>query len=194
LLFLPPGAVKSGSTAAIEAPSEFVEFMFAEADYEYVCEIPKGWSEKKGGGRKGMPSWAQFEKEGATMRISDSMAGTPQAMIDRANGFGTPLQNGTAPAADVHEHRKTGIAESMRNYEEMPPQDIQTGLGESLIAEFTSSPIFGEEIRGYHATVLSGNHQYTIVCRCGASQWDSLNAAFQRLVTSMAPPDVASLR
>jgi hypothetical protein len=188
IMFLPPGAVGLGSTPEMEAPSEFVEFKFAVTSLEYVCEYPKGWAKKSGGGREGIPSWAKFEHEGASIRISDSIAGTPAAMIDRANNFGTPIQNGTAPVGAVHEHRKKGVADSMREYVEKRPQKIESKMGDALLAEFTSNPLFGDDIRGYHATVLCGFHQYTIVCRCGESQWDSLNAAFQRVIKSMTPP------
>lgn len=115
------------------------------------------------------------------------MSGTPGAKVNRALHMGTPIELGTAPVGEVHEHRKKGVAESMRNYEESAPQKLDHGLGDALIAEFSAKPMFGEAIRGYHTTILHEFHQFTIVSRCTQSEWETLKPAFEHVISTLAP-------
>jgi hypothetical protein len=183
IMFQPPAAVSGGDGSSVVAPKNFDEIEFGDGDY--LCEGPKDWKVTSGGGREGIPPWVQFEQGGASIRIRDSLAGTDEAMIDRALGFGTAVEQGTAPVDDVNQHRKKGVAESMRNYEEKAPEKLQHELGDALIAEFTAKPLFGEAIRGYHATVLDEFHQFTIVCRCPESLFETLKPAFKHVITKL---------
>lgn len=184
-MFLPPAAIRVGSSGTLERPKEFVEVEFGQRDYK--CECPKGWEVTSGGGKEGTPPWTKFEKGGASVQIRDSLSGTPGAMINRALHMGTPIEQGTAPVDEVHEHRKKGVADSMRNYEESAQQKLDHKLGDALIAEFTAKPMFGGAIRGYHATVLHGFHQFTIVCRCTESEWETLKPAFKHVISTLVP-------
>ena len=185
IMFQMPAGVRIGSGGSIEEPKEFVEVEFGERAYIY--EHPKGWKVTSGGGKKGIPPWTKSEKGGAIIQIRDSLSGTPAANIDRALGFGNAIEQGKAPADDVHEHRKKGVAESMRNCEEGALQKLDHKLGDAVIAEFTAKPLFGAAIRGYHATVLHEYHQFTIVCRCTESQWKTLKPAFMHSISTLAP-------
>lgn len=185
IMFQPLVAVGVGSSGISETPKEFVEVEFGEKDY--VCECPKGWEVTSGGGREGIPPWTKFEKGGASIQIRDSLSGTPGAMIDRSLGFGTPIDRGEAPVDEVHEHRKKSVGDSMRSYKESAAEKLDHKLGDALIAEFTAKPIFGEAIRGCHATVLHEFHQFTIVCRCTASEWEMLKLAFEHVISTLEP-------
>ncbi len=185
-MFLPGGAIGLGSSGTLETPKEFVEVEFGERDYR--CDCPKGWEVTSGGGREGVPPWAKFNKGGASVEIRDSVSGTPGAKVNRALHMGTPIELGTAPVAEVHEHRKKSVADSMRNYEETAPQKLEHHLGDALIAEFTAKPLFSRAIHGFHATVLDEFHQLTIVCRCTESEWEALKPAFQHVISTLAPP------
>lgn len=184
-MFLPRGAIGLGSSGTLETPKEFVEVEFGERDYK--CECPKSWEVTSGGGREGVPPWTKFNKGGASIEIRDSISGTPGAKVNRALHMGTPIELGTAPVGEVHEHRKKGVADSMRNYEETAPQKLDHHLGGALIAEFTAKPLLGRAIHGYHATVLHEFHQLTIVCCCTESEWETLNPAFKRVISTLAP-------
>jgi hypothetical protein len=184
-MFLPPAAIRVGSSGTSETPKEFAEVEFGARDYK--CDCPKGWEVTSGGGKEGVPPWTTLEKGGASIRIRDSLSGTPQGMLNRSLHMGTPIELGTAPVDEVHEHRKKGVADSMRNYEESAPQKLDHKLGDALIAEFTAKPMFSAAIRGYHATVLHGYHQFTIVCRCTKSEWETLKPAFDHVISTLAP-------
>jgi phage FluMu protein Com len=184
-MFLPPAMVRVGSSGTSETPKEFTEVEFGEKDYQ--CECPQGWEVTGGGGKEGIPPWTKFEKGGASVQILDSLSGTPGAMLDRSLHMGTAIDQGTAPVDEVHEHRKKGVADSIRNYEESAPQKLDHNLGDALIAEFTAKPMFGQAIRGYHATVLHGFHQFTIVCLCRESEWETLKPAFKHVISTLVP-------
>jgi DNA-directed RNA polymerase subunit RPC12/RpoP len=184
-MFLPPAAVRVGSSGISETPKEFAEVEFGERDYR--CECPKGWEVTSGGGKDGVPPWTKLEKGGALIQIRDSLSGTPGAMLDRSLHFGTDIDRGVAPVDEVHEHRITGVASSMRNYKESAHQKLDHKLGDALIAEFTAKPMFGKPVRGYHATVLQDFHQFTIVCRCAESEWETLKPAFDHVISTLVP-------
>ena len=184
-MFLPPAMVRVGSSGTKETPKEFTEVEFGEKDYK--CECPKGWEVTSGGGKEGIPPWTKFRKGGASVQILDSLSGTPGAMIDRALQMGNAIDQGTAPVDEVHEHRTKGVADSLRNYKESAAQKLDHHLGDALIAEFTAKPMFGQAIRGYHATVLHEFHQFTIVCFCKQSEWEKLKPAFRHLITTLEP-------
>ncbi len=184
---LPPDMVGIGSSKPIEVPKEFVEFQSPKIDSGIVCVYPKGWEVSSGGGKNGAPPWVLIEHENVSIRIRDSMSGTGAGTIDRVLGFGNAINQGTAPVKEVHEHQKKFVADKMRNYQEQrasPKSNPDAGL---LIVEFTSKPLFGAKIRGYHATVLEGAHQLTIVCKCPDTSFDALKPAFERIIMSAAP-------
>jgi hypothetical protein len=184
-MFLPPAAVRVGSSGTSETPKEFVEVEFGQRDYQ--CECPKGWEVTSGGGKEGVPPWTKFKKGGAYVQIVDSVSGTPGATIDRALQTGTAIDRGIAPVDEVHEHRTKGVADSMRKYEESAQQKLDHKLGDALVAEFTAKPLFGGAIRGYHATVLHEFHQFTIVCLCRESEWETLKPAFEHVISTLVP-------
>jgi len=184
-MFVPRAAIGVGSSGTSETPKEFMAVEFGERDYK--CECPKGWEVTSGGGREGVPPWTKFKKGGASVEIRDSISGTPGAKVNRALHMGTPIELGTAPVNEVHEHRKKSVADSMRNYEETAPQKLDHTLGDALIAEFTAKPLFSRAIHGYHVTVLDGFHQLTIVCRCTESEWETLKPAFKQVISTLAP-------
>jgi len=185
IVFQPLATVGVGSSGTSETPKEFVEDTFGEGAYK--CEYPKGWEATSGGGTEGIPPWAKFEKGGASVRIRDSLSGTPGGMLERSLEMGTAVDRGEASVDEVHEHRIEGVAGSMRDFQESAQQKLEHRLGEAVIAEFTSKPIFGEAIRGYHATILHGYHQITIVCRCTESEWEMLKAAFEHVISTLTP-------
>ncbi|MFC1597154.1 hypothetical protein ACFL5Q_04340 [Planctomycetota bacterium] len=185
IMFRPLATVGVGSSGTSETPTEFVEVEFGQRDYQ--CECPKGWEVTSGGGKDGIPPWTKFEKGGASVQIRDSLSGTPGGMLDRSLHLGTAVDRGEAPVDQVHEHRIEGVAGSMRNYEESARQKLDHKLGDALIAEFTSKPMFAEAIRGYHATVLHEFHQFTIACRCTESEWETLKPAFEHVISTLEP-------
>jgi len=191
LAFLPPGVI-GGSASEVTAPEEYAVFRPIYGDF--VCEYPPDWELDFGGGQDGIPSWAQMEKGNVKIRIEDSTAGTPAAGIDRALDTGNERQRGEAPVGEVHQFRTERIADTMREYEEADPVPVEHEFGQLILSEFSSSPLFGEKIVGYHATLLEGYHQYTIVCRCAESQFETLKPAFDRIIDSITPQEAAKDR
>jgi hypothetical protein len=185
IMLLPPTAVRVGSSGTSETPKEFEEVEFGERDFK--CECPKGWEVTSGGGREGIPPWAKFEKGGAFIQIRDSLSGTPGGMLDRSLHIGTAIDQGTAPVDEVHEHRTKGVADSMWNYKESAAEKLDHRLGDALIAEFTANPLLGGTIRGYHATILCGFHQITVVCLCTQREWETLKPAFDHVISTLEP-------
>lgn len=184
-LMQPQGALQVATSGITETPTEFRDVRFGDDDF--CCDYPKDWKMTFGGGRKGVPPWAKFEQGGASVSIRDSFSGTLDGALKRSMHTGNDIERGQAPVRVVHEDWQDNAAETLRNYQESGPQPLDHLLGEALVSEFRAQPMLGGPVHGYRITILYEFHQFRIVCRCTASEWEILRPAFDHVIASLKP-------
>jgi hypothetical protein len=169
--------------AKVAAPEQFAAYDSPE-DVFHVS-MPKGWK-VQAGGRKGM-GWVSAEKGGATIKVYESLAGS---LLGDIAGAAQPDPNAGdefLPVPRVHEVKQGVVAEEYGGYREEPAVTVVTKFGKARRSEFTARAGLGGKVRGYRATALGAKTQVTVVCTCPPGDWDALEPAFARVITSIGP-------
>ncbi len=181
----------SGDDAPMEPPASYTTFEH-EVNNAFKCEYPTGWAVKSGG-KAGSVVSARFESDGVLVRIRSSMGAS--AMGDIAGSLGGDILGGAggveldedlAPIASVHQMMHDQYAEDYTDYQEQPPQTLETGFGDTRMSEFTASGSWGSTIRGVRASMLGRDLQWTVICDCPEKDWAVCKPIFERIVKSMS--------
>jgi hypothetical protein len=91
----------------------------------------------------------------------------------------------TATVARIHADKLPSIKEEHGDaYSEEEAIAIHTKFGDGRRSAFKIKEMFGGT-RGYRATVQGGVRTVMIICKCPASQWESLRPGFEKLIDSV---------
>lgn len=178
----------SGDEGPMEPPESYSVFTH-HVNSEFKCEYPAGWTVESGG-TQGAPVWAKFTSGDVNIRVRSSMGASAIGDI-AANLGGMPgeeLDEDLAPVAQVHNHEKMKeqFAQEYSEYQESPPEKIETGFGDTRVSEFTASGSWGSKQRGLRASMLGKNLQFTVICDCPEKDWDVCRAIFEKVIKSMS--------
>lgn len=188
LLFLPLAGC--GSKPA-EAPASYTHF--AAEDRSFQCDQPAGWESTSAGGH-GVASGVLFKKGPAKIDITADLQGSLMGDIARSSnnmlgGLAPGLAGKTRPPVEtLHEMGKKELAESIKDYQEQPMQQIQGRMGDARMSEYTGGGgIFSPKVHGLRVTMLGGERRITVICQCPESDWQTLHPAFTRVIGSLSP-------
>lgn len=155
----------------------------------FQCKAPAGW-ETAGAGRDTYIS-AKFSSAGAEIKISADLTGSLMGDIASSQNQMLGLEPAEAeelsPIAQVHEHSKQQLEQTVGEYEEVATETIESGFGEGRRTEFTSSTTFGAGVHGYMATFLGHDRRIMAVCQSPEKHWESLRPVFEEVIASLAP-------
>jgi hypothetical protein len=73
----------------------------------------------------------------------------------------------------------------MKSYEEGEVQVLKSRLGPGRMSEFTAASTFGTALHGYRVTVITRQQAVSILCICPEDDWQTLQPAFDHLLTSL---------
>lgn len=177
----------------IQAPESYSTFTH-DVNSVFKIEYPEGWTVESGG-TQGAPVWAKFRHPDHKVLIQVKSSMGASAIGDIAKnlpggigGVGAEMEEeDLAPVASVHQLMKDQFAgEYGDDYQEQPPQKIETGFGDTRVSEFTASGSFGSKIRGMRASMLGLDLQFTVICDCPEDDWDVCKPIFERAIKSMS--------
>ena len=154
-------------------------------DGNFKISYPAGWQVQSSG--KGRYASARFTSGKALISVKTSLAGSlfgsmAETGVLKVTHPNQPVRR--SPVTSVHLMEKESFQEN-EGVEEEDPMKIQTGLGEGQKSEFHGSNAFGAETHGYRVTTLSRDYRIRVVCKCPASEWESLQPAFDKVIESV---------
>ena len=168
-------------------PKLYVRIVFAYncKDGNFKISLPAGWQVQSSG--KGRYASARFTSGKALISVKTSLAGSlfgsmAETGVLKVTHPNQPVRR--SPVTSVHLMEKESFQEN-EGVEEEDPMKIQTGLGEGQKSEFHGSNAFGAETHGYRVTTLSRDYRIRVVCKCPASEWESLQPAFDKVIESV---------
>ena len=177
-----------GSNAA---PGTFKRYV--SSDGRFSCDVPSQWTltssaadptDKTAVG--GMLAKAGAAKIDVT---SDTVASL-RASILLNSSAALPEGMFNDPVNQLHNADKAKIAAAMKDYNELAPQTMESGMGDALVSEFTGKGGFlglGGAMHGYRASMVDGDYTFEIVLQCPEKSWSDLKPAFERVIKGMAP-------
>jgi hypothetical protein len=161
---------------------------FTEKHNTFKVQAPGGWSVESGGDDRKY-SWAAFTS-GSTSIVFDIDGMRALILRTATTGINPMVPGGTSGmtlAVDkVHWLEKPDFEEKMR-VKEQQATPVETGLGQVLKSEFTSTPEASSPIRGYRATAVRDDKRIKITCTCPAGEWDKLKPVFDKVIGSLGP-------
>jgi hypothetical protein len=176
--------------------------VFKAPDNAFACQYPANWK-KTERSANAVASGGYFKEGNASISVEADLAGSlmtdipaiPGGMMEEipnvpgASELNEQIRQAKrSPVERAHADQVKRLEKEMGGYEEEEPKPIQTRMGEGRIAMFTATgDMFGGEIKGYHATVLSSERAITIVCKCPAANWNTLKAPFEKVIQSVGP-------
>jgi hypothetical protein len=160
---------------------------FTDKHNTFKIQAPCGWSADSGGDDKKY-SWAAFTS-GSTSIVFD-VDGMRALILRTATTGINPMvpggANGLTLAVDkVHWLEKPEFEEKMRVKEEKE-ESVETGLGQTLKSQYTSTAEASSPIRGYRATAVRDDKRIKITCTCPAGEWDKLKPVFDKVIDSLS--------
>ncbi|MFL5330607.1 MAG: hypothetical protein ACJ8C4_17025 [Gemmataceae bacterium] len=167
--------------------------MIAPADYDIVnseedvfhVSMPQGWIIKSGGRKDS--TWMTAEKGGAKIKVNESLVGS---LLGDISGAGNSDPNGpdeNLPVSRVHETKQPIFAEEYGKYREELATMVQSRFGKTRRSAFSGNEGGSRPVRGYRATAMGAMTQITVVCTCSPGDWDVLEPAFAKVITSIGP-------
>jgi hypothetical protein len=181
--------LRSGQATKFEAPQKYVQFSPKSFETILTCEVPEDWKQKFRGGRNAGPIWARFSDGRLTIEICENLSGdgireAVAAMRKKAD----PARRDAPPAEQIHEYQRQKSSENFKSYNEAPQsRGLETkGYGEARVSDFTATEgLFGTEVSGYRATVLTQAHQLTVTCKCPPSLIPDAKPVFEKVISSL---------
>jgi hypothetical protein len=195
VLFLMPSGKSSSASAAndvaatVARPQALPELEnFSTEQSELMCLAPKGWDVKFGGGTGGVPVFATFEKGKIKIQFRSSPSGTQIGAIAQA-GTQDPqdLPESMRPVSVAHDYQKQKFSAEVSGYQEKgePKMFKCAGFGgEGRLSTFTATEGMFGQVYGYRATLLGGNNQWNVVCKCPAADWKVCQPLFLKILES----------
>jgi hypothetical protein len=188
-------AIGGGAEAAKPLEKQYV--LFEHELGSFKIEHPSDWQARGAGGNGGVPPSVQIEGDDAYFNAKGSIGGA--AIGDMASAgagmadFGIPGEDEAedaggidlSPVASVHEYQKTKRELELNDYEESPPEKIESGgFGEGRLSLFTASKGFGSRIKGFRGTFLATDYQYNLFCHVPERQFDRYEPIFRKMIAS----------
>lgn len=167
-----------GSKAVV--PTSYEDYNCKYGNFK--IQYPTGWQMQSGG--KGRYASAQFTSGNALISVKTSLAGSLFGSMAQTGMLRPDQPAQLSPVAAVHLMEKESFEED-EGVEEKDPMKIKTGLGEGQKSEFHGSNAFGAETHGYRVTTLSRDYRIRVLCKCPASEWESLQPAFDKVIESV---------
>lgn len=155
---------------------------------ELACLVPSDWElTAAGGGSKGIPPFARWEKKGMKIDFRAHLAGSMmQTSAQSTRNNEEELPDELKPVSTIHEFQKRRYKEEISGYEEQgAPEMIKTvGFGEGRISVFTANEGLMGKCYGYRVTLLGNDNQWNVICRCPAGQWKAMQPFFRQVIES----------
>ncbi len=154
------------------------------------ARYPDGFTVSDGVAAGGVAPWAKFENDvqDVVITIRASMSGSALSDIAKAGsqavGDLAKLPDEEEPVAAIHAWQREKLETEFDSYEETAPQVIETGFGSGRVSEFTRTKLFTTEY-GLRATVIGGQFQYNILCRCPKDRLDEYRPVFEEVIRSV---------
>lgn len=178
----------------VPAPTTFAKYNAQNGDFAF--EYPEGW-DTAGYGKQNHV--VEITKGAVAITVKSDLTGS---LVGDIIGSGMSVMTGGAPpgeldekqaealedlepVAQVHQLGQKELAEAVSNYSEGKAEKISTSLGEGRKSEFTGKQSLGREIRGLRVTVLARDKRVVVICSCPASNWQTLQPAFEKLIASL---------
>lgn len=173
----------------LSAPAEYSTWN--AKDGTFLIEYPKDWK-ADGGGKQGV-QWATFTKGSATIDVTVSFSESVMGDILKQNSAGGILDPGAdatdedvpPPVAIIHEAKKKDYEKDYTGYEEKEAVAVRAPLGEGRKSEFEAAKAFGRT-HGYRTTFLDNDRGVTVICQCAESDWNAMQAAFDKILSGIA--------
>lgn len=161
--------------AAAQARRSFVALdlePFRSPDFNFKCQVPKGWEINSGGGSGNVPPWVRAESKRAKINFRASQSGT--LIGDIAGAGQTPddeIPDELKPIHKVHEYQGHKLKEELQDYEELGDiEKLQTPMGEARLSTFKASGDFGAKIFAIRVSLVENQWQWNLVCQCSSQQ------------------------
>ena len=146
---------------------------FSTDEQEFGFEYPVGWR-LEDYGMKGKREVHIKGVGGATIDITENMAGSLVGDIAGAFQGNQPPSDEFLPVSKVHEMRRPEGAK------EDPAITMESKFG-----KVRCSPYKNGSRRGYRVTVLMHQTALDVFCECRESDWEVLRPAFDRFIASL---------
>jgi hypothetical protein len=168
---------KSGGSVAA-GPVEF-DKKYQNQAFSFVG--PSGWDEEDGGVEA--HKWVKFTKGSASIKVQLDQGAELYADIMHRD---TERNDGeTATVARIHAGKIDAIKEEHGDaYSEEEAVAIHPKFGDGRRSAFKVKQMLGD-LRGYRVTIQGGVRSVMVICKCPASQWDSLRPGFEKLIDSV---------
>jgi hypothetical protein len=179
-------AVGIGKAKKFEPPQNYETF--APKELELSAKVPEGWTTSSGGGQAAIPIFARFSSGPVSVEVRESVSGGALGQAAIATQGANPEVPREAPVVGIHVLHKRDFEEIYSKYNETFGRPITTrGYGEGRISDFTASEgLFGTPIKGCRATMMNSIHQFTVTCKCPASQFKDWKPVFEKIVESIS--------
>lgn len=176
--------------AAAQARRNFVPLdlePFRSPDFNFKCQVPKGWEINSGGGSGNIPPWVRAESKRAKISFRASQSGT--LIGDIAGAGQTPqdeIPDELKPIHKVHEFQGHKLKEELQDYVEIGEiEKLQTAMGEARLSTFTASGDFGAKIFAIRVSLVENQWQWNLVCQCSSQQeFDNHVELFRKVAQS----------
>lgn len=172
MIAMVPGMVAAANhRAKIKTPQEFEKY--ANDDFQFRCDVPKGWEVEGRGGSGNIPPSVRIEKGSIKIVYRSSPSGAAiqdmsQAQVDMAGG---DVPDELQPVSRVHDFQKDKFSNDLSNYKEIgEAEKVVTGWGEGRLSTFTASSGLNGSIYGYRVTLLTSQYQWNVVCQCSTKR------------------------
>jgi hypothetical protein len=114
---------------------------------------------------------------GALINVKENLTGSLVGDIANAANRGREVEDELLPVARVHELRRP---QERRSYQEEPAVTVTTKFGKARRSAYKDG-----SKRGYRVTVLMHQTALDVFCECRASDWETLQPAFDRVIASL---------
>ncbi len=145
----------AGGNVKVEAPETFVPYEHPDSGVWFDC--PEEWKVKIGGGSNGVAIWARINGRGARVSIRDTFT---NAVVGNMAGPGDNLIGGFGgargeldPVANMHREGLARVRDLDADYNELPPENINTDYGPGKLSRFIKSGSFDKGKTGFRATL-----------------------------------------
>lgn len=163
------------------APTSYETYM--AIDSSFSCDQPAGWSLRETGATNGNLATVVFDSGPARVRVISDATGSVMGDLAGAGNSNLPPSQQVPAVQKIHMMDEKQLAASLPGYDEGNAQPIQSASGDARISEWTA----GGSLRGYRATMLGHEREFTVICFCPERDWPVLRPVFQRIIGSVKP-------